>query len=101
MSKWRNRIVKTEDGTFHSRKEYRRWCDLKILERTGRIQELRRQVPYTIEVNGKRICKYIADFVYLENGQEVVEDVKGKPTPEYRLKAKLMLAVHGIKLLET
>lgn len=42
-----------------------------------------------------------ADFVYFdEQGQLVVEDVKGMKTREYILKRKLMLWVYGIKIKE-
>jgi hypothetical protein len=55
-------------------------------------------------IDGKvveRACGYVADFVYMENGQQVVEDTKGMRTQEYRLKRKLMLWVHGIRIKET
>jgi hypothetical protein len=76
------------------------------MERFGEARNLRLQVPYKLEVNGSLICKYIADFVYEErqrdgSWREHVEDVKGFKTPEYKLKAKLMKAVHGIIVRET
>lgn len=73
---------------------------LKLLRFTGDISDLRLQVPYEIIVNGQKICKYIADFVYTKNGNVVVEDVKGFPTAVYKLKKKLMKAVHGIEIQE-
>jgi hypothetical protein len=48
----------------------------------------------------ERACVYKADFVYIENGRMVVEDVKGCKTPEYKLKRKLMLWVKGIRIRE-
>ena len=87
---------------FDSGRESRRYLELKMLQKAGEIQGLRLQVPYLIVVNEKKICKYVADFVYTDtNGNEIVEDSKGFRTPEYRLKAKLMLAVHGIEIYET
>lgn len=71
------------------------------MQRAGQITELRRQVPYVIEINGKHICKWIADFVYLKDGIEHVEDSKGFKTPEYRLKRKLVEAIYGFRILET
>lgn len=100
---------KTElDGiTFDSRKEARRYAELRLLERSGAIHNLRRQVRYELipvqKKDGKtieRACHYIADFVYEENGKTVVEDVKGYRTKEYVLKRKLMLQVHGIEVRE-
>ena len=100
---------KTElDGiTFDSRKEADRYAELKLLERSGAIHNLRRQVRYELipaqKKDGKtveRACHYIADFVYEDNGKTVVEDVKGYRTKEYVLKRKLMLQVHGIEVRE-
>lgn len=100
---------KTElDGiTFDSRKEAQRYAELKLLERSGAIHNLQRQVRYELipaqKRDGKtieRACHYIADFVYEENGKTVVEDVKGYRTKEYVLKRKLMLQVHGIEVRE-
>jgi hypothetical protein len=100
---------KTElDGiTFDSKKEANRYAELKLLERSGAIHNLQRQVRYELipaqKKNGKtveRACHYIADFVYEENGKTVVEDVKGYRTKEYVLKRKLMLQVHGIEVRE-
>ena len=36
----------------------------------------------------------------LENGETVVEDTKGYKTPDYIIKRKLMLQVHGIRIRE-
>jgi len=101
MNKYR--AVKTEiDGqVFDSKREAMRWSELKMLERSKIISDLKRQVPYELRVNGVLICKYIADFVYLDQqGREVVVDVKGVRTPVYRLKSKLMLACHGLRVIE-
>ncbi len=100
---------KTElDGiTFDSKKEANRYAELKLLERSGAIHNLQRQVRYELipaqKKDGKtieRACHYIADFVYEDNGKTVVEDVKGYRTKEYVLKRKLMLQVHGIEVRE-
>lgn len=107
------------DGiTFDSKKEYRRYCELKLLEKSGAISELQRQIKYilipsqrepdTIGPRGgvkkgkviEKECAYIADFVYKENGQTIVEDTKGFRTTEYVIKRKMMLYVHGIRIRE-
>ena len=108
MSKYGNRKITTPDGiTFDSAREFRRWQELKLLERAGQIQNLQRQVAYTLipkQVrDGKTIerpCVYKADFVYTENGVDVVEDAKGARTKEYIIKRKLMLWQHGIVIRE-
>jgi len=95
--------IKSEvDGIrFDSKLEARRYCVLKLLQQAGQISDLKLQVPYKLEINGSLVCKYVADFVYQENGQMVVEDSKGVETPEFKLKKKLMKAIHGIEIYLT
>lgn len=118
-SKYHSKKIEVDGMTFDSRKEHRRWCELCQLERVGKITELQRQVKYiliptqyepsTIGKNGavkrgkmiERECSYIADFVYIEKGNLVVEDVKGFKTADYKIKRKLMLHIHGIRIKET
>lgn len=61
------------------------------------------QPSYRIEVNGTLICHYRADFRYWDERRKerVVEDSKGVVTPDYRLKNRLMLAVHGVQVFES
>ena len=102
MSKYKN-VKTTIDGiTFDSKKESARYAELKLLAKSGLIQNLCLQVPYVLipKQDGERAVKYIADFVYDENGETVVEDVKGVRTDVYRLKKKLMLKVHGLRIKE-
>lgn len=104
MSKYGNIKTTTSDGITHdSIREANRWCELKLLERAGKISDLQRQVKFELlpKQDGERAVYYIADFVYVENGREVVEDAKGKRTKEYILKRKMMLYFHGIKIRET
>jgi hypothetical protein len=107
-SKYKNKKVTYDGIKFASIKEARRYQELKLLLRAGAISDLRLQVPYELipaqYINGRcveRSVKYIADFVYTENGKEVVEDAKGVRTDTYKIKKKLMLYVHGIRLKET
>lgn len=103
-NKYGARKLKAPDGqVFDSVKEFHRWGCLRLLERAGRISDLRRQVSFELipKQNGERACSYVADFVYYENGQLVVEDCKGFKTEVYRIKKKLMLWVHGISIKET
>lgn len=107
-NKYKNNKVEYDGILFDSKKEAKRYAELKLLERTGRIKELRRQVPFTLipkilDQNGKciqRACKYYADFVYKLNGKLVVEDTKGVRTAEYKIKKKLMLYQHNIIIKE-
>ena len=78
------------DGiTFDSKWESERYGQLKAMERGGLVTELELQVPYIIEVNDQKICKYVADFRYkMEHAdgtiEDVVEDAKGVETPEFK-----------------
>lgn len=88
---------------FDSRWEAERWGQLKAMERAGVVSQLERQIKYELSINDVKICDYIADFRYLleeENGLSklVVEDAKGILTPEFKLKKKMMKAIHGIDI---
>ena len=107
MNKFGNRKTLFNGITFDSRREAKRYAELLLLLRAGQISNLRRQVPFellpTQKRDGKvieRPVKYVADFVYTENGEEVVEDAKGLRTKEYILKRKLMLWQYGIQIRE-
>ena len=90
--------VVTEEGRFASQREYRHWCVTKLRERAGEIRDPKRQVPFSLDINGIHICDYIADEVFFEGGKRVVVDVKGVKTPEFKLKAKLMMALLNIEV---
>lgn len=125
MSKYRNRKITVDGIEFDSKKEAERYQQLKIYQRAGLISDLRLQVPFELipaqyedspevyvrntsahkkgEHKKKLVEKavvYRADFVYIDDGETVVEDVKGMKTREYIIKRKLMLKVHGIKVRE-
>lgn len=108
MSKYHSKKITVNGQTFDSQLEARRFRELLLLERAGAITGLQRQVKFELipsqRIGGKvveRACNYVADFTYIENGQKVVEDAKGYKTPEYRIKKKLLLWVHGIQIRET
>ncbi len=108
---------------FDSKKEATRYSELVLLERAGRIQGLERQVKFVLIPAQREFCNeiytkgkkkgcfkpgkllekelsYVADFVYTEDGKQVVEDAKGFKTKDYIIKRKLMLWVHGIRIKE-
>lgn len=123
-SKYKNRKIVVGGIKFDSKKEAKRYQELKTFERAGIIKNLQRQVKYVlipaqyepsgeIYTKGKekgkpkkgklleRECAYYADFVYSTKGGElVIEDTKGMRTPDYIIKRKLMLYVHGIRIAE-
>jgi hypothetical protein len=92
--------VKT--GGYASKREAKRAQELKLLLQAGEIADLEEQPVFELipKQLGERNCRYIADFRYKENGVTVVEDCKGFRTPEYVIKRKLMLQVHGIRVRE-
>lgn len=118
--KYKNRKTSADGKVFDSKKEAKRFEFLKALEHNGIIANLETQKkfvlvptqrePDTIGPRGGKIpgkiiereVSYLADFVYtvVEDGRQVVEDTKGFRTPEYVIKRKLMLYVHGIKITE-
>lgn len=131
MSKYRSKKVSVDGMAFDSKKEYKRWCQLCLLQKAGKITGLDRQVkfelipaqyrtvetgerykrnapklgiragdPKTKEVCIEKACVYYADFVYREDGRQVVEDAKGVRTEAYKIKRKLMLYIYGIKIRE-
>lgn len=123
--KYGNKKITAGNGqVFDSKKEYRRYCELTLLERAGEITNLQRQVHYLLipeqrapstEVYKRgpragqpkpgpvleRKVTYIADFVYEQNDKIVVEDTKGLRTKEYVIKRKLLLYRYGIRIKET
>lgn len=125
MNKYRNKKCTLDGIEFDSKKEMRRYSELKLLERAGEISDLKIQVPFLLlpdqyepstEVytrgahkgeskKGKLLEKsvqYIADFTYHDRGDNyIVEDVKGKRTKEYIIKKKLMLYFYGVRIKET
>ena len=118
-NKYRARKTTIDNITFDSKKEAMRYVFLRDSQKRGDISHLQMQVKYVLipaqyecdrtgrfagKIRGRlleREVSYRADFVYIDgNGREVVEDVKGMRTPEYRIKRKLMLFIHGIRITE-
>jgi hypothetical protein len=121
VRKYRNKKTIFAGIIFDSFKEAQRFRELMLLQSIGQISELELQkefelIPAQYETfprygkNGNRLkdgkrciekpVKYKADFVYKENGVEIVEDTKGVKTKDYIIKRKLMLYVHGKRIRE-
>ena len=125
--KYGNKKIDVDGIQFDSTKEARRYCELKLLQQAGKIEALELQkefelIPAQYEYferygkTGKRLkdgkrcieqsCTYKADFAYLQDGQLVVEDVKGFRDPQsagyakFVIKRKLMLERYGIRIKE-
>ena len=119
-SKYNNKKIVNEFGTWDSKKEFLRWLVLKEAEAQGVITDLQRQVKFELipSVREKYIkhlktkdkeCErtlqlpitYTCDFQYTKNGETIVEDVKASPKmlpKDFVLKEKMMFALKGIKI---
>ena len=87
---------------FPSKKEFTRWKELLILEKTGHIKCLKRQVKYPVLIDGIKIFTYIADFDYYdEDGNQVIEDSKGFETAIFKIKRKAVEAYYKIRVTTT
>ena len=110
QNKYRNKKVIIDGIEFDSQKEGNRYKELKLLERSNEIRNLRLQVKFELQPSFKignkthREIIYIADFTYTgKDGNVVVEDVKGCKairTKEYILKRKLFAYKFGIEIKE-
>lgn len=96
MNKYRNRKTIIDGIKFDSKAEARRYVELKLMQDAGHIKDLRLQPKFTLQESYKnnkgktvRAITYIADFTYFQDGKNVVEDVKGVETKEFKLKKKL------------
>lgn len=125
--KYRNKKDEVDGIEFDSKKEAKRYTELSALLQAGDITDLQLQrefelIPAQYETyerygkRGKRLqdgkrcieksCVYKADFCYMQDGQLVVEDVKGCRDPrsagyaKFAIKRKLMLWRYGIKIIE-
>jgi hypothetical protein len=98
-SKYKAKKTEIDGITFDSKSEARRYEELKLLQRGGAIKHLSLQPRFMLQegfVNihtGKkeRAIEYVADFMYLEGGKVIVEDVKGMKTTDYKIKRKLFI----------
>lgn len=122
-NKYKNTKTIVDGIEFDSRKEAARYKELKLLEAAGEISNLEMQVKFVliptqrepdfVGVRGgikkgkviEKECSYLADFVYIRDGEVIVEDVKGYKNGSayniFKIKRKLMLYLYGIKIVET
>lgn len=121
--KYKNKKICVDGIKFDSKKESCRYLQLKAMAQAGEITGLRRQVKFELIPTQRatstdvykagpqkglkkpgavleRPVYYIADFTYFRDGKQVVEDVKGYRTKDYKIKKKLMLYFHNIEVKE-
>tara|TARA_Y100000310_G_scaffold150480_1_gene149909 strand:- start:438 stop:788 length:351 start_codon:yes stop_codon:yes gene_type:complete len=101
------------DGiAFDSKREAKRYVELKLLEKAGEIFGLTLQPTFRFRISGNAVlirskgypsgrqASYRADFRYVRDGQDVIEDVKGVRTPLYKLKKAMVEAQYGVRVEE-
>ena len=92
------KAVKTEvDGiVFASKREAKRFVELKLLQRAGKIEGLTCQPKYELVVNGKKVGRYTGDFYYFdrETKKLIVEESKGYRVRDYVLRRNLFRALN-------
>jgi hypothetical protein len=119
MNKYRNVKTIVDGIKFDSKKEAKRYNELKLLEKCGKISGLKTQEVFNFVAEWDfpdGVCKFLkyksgrdvtyrADFVYHDHERNclVVEDVKSKATmtPSFKIKWALMKHINGIEVLET
>ena len=112
-SKYGNVRIKNAGVSFDSKSEQRRWGELLLLQRAGEIRNLKLHPRFHLDVNGVRICDYVADYAYEAKNEDpkvwpqwtkIVEDRKAgavTQTRDFVIKRKLVLAIYGIHILIT
>jgi hypothetical protein len=106
MSKYGSRKTVVDGITFDSKKESDRYKDLKYLQIAGQISKLEVQPVFILQEaftkNGHKFSAitYRADFKYEQNGETVIEDVKGMKTEVYRIKRKLFEKIYPYSVIE-
>lgn len=102
--KYKNRKTVVDGIKFDSAAEARRWQELCYMERAWAITDLQRQVTVELvpgvrlygEKRARPAIRLVVDFVYMQDGILVHEDVKGIETPLSRAKRHMAKALLGI-----
>jgi hypothetical protein len=104
-SKYRAEPTEIDGHRFASMREANRYAALKLEQQAGAISGLALQPQFSLCVTAPTgvsvtIGRYIADFRYVRNGAEIIEDAKGMRTPVYELKKKHVEVQYGIRISE-
>lgn len=112
ISKYNNikdyRIVNGTKVVFDSKKEAKRYDELYLLLKSGKITNLVLQPEFKLMDMQKhdgvtyKSVKYVSDFKYIKDGLQIVEDVKSDFTRKkdvYRVKIKWFLSLYGNDLI--
>jgi hypothetical protein len=88
---------------FRSQLESTYYDRMKLLKQAGEVLDFQREVRFELIVNDIFICAYICDYIVTwKDGRVEHIDCKSAATMTqvYKLKKQLMLACHGITLVE-
>lgn len=93
-----NAIRTVSDGIkFASKREARRYEELKLMQKAGEVVFFLRQIPFYLPGN----IKYVCDFqVFFKDGTVRFEDVKGMRTPQYKAKKRMVEALYPVEIVE-
>lgn len=109
MNKFKAKKTSYNGITYDSKKEKKRALELELMQKNGKISELKRQVKFILQDSFKLIDKskksgfktilairYIADFTYFDCVKNcfVIEDVKGYRTRDFNIKWKMLEYLH-------
>ena len=111
-NKFNAQKVEMDGMTFDSKKEHKRYIELKAMQQRGEIFGLEHHTKFELapktKLEGEKMAKpalrYFADFTYyIITGEYIVEDVKSEATRKkdsYRNKKHLMKTVLNIDIKE-
>lgn len=95
--KFKAKATETDGIKFASKKEAKRYINLKTLKKAGEIVFFLRQIPFYLPGG----VKYVCDFqIFWTNGIITFEDAKGFKTESYKAKKKMVEALYPIEILE-
>jgi len=95
--KFKAKPTETDGIKFSSKKEAKRYNNLKMLKNIGEVLFFLRQVPFHLPGGVKYVCDFL---IFWTNGQVTIEDVKGFKTESYKAKKKMVEAIYPITILE-
>ena len=102
-TKFNAKVTWVDNVRFASGFEASRYVILKTQLQAGLIRDLELHPKFQLSVLGVLICKYTADFKYFDvtSGETIIEDAKGFPTRDYKIRKKLFEVLFNKKILET
>jgi hypothetical protein len=95
---------KIDGHQFHSLKEAKRYGELTLLAQAGVISNLTVHPALPVKIGDYPFCTYTADFAYVEDGVQIIEEVKSTGTrrdPAYRLRRKAAELFYQLQIRET